>query len=286
MTPTPATDRIEPGSPRVGRRQALVLLGGGGLALLAGCGSGSSSSEGATTTTSSEGDLGGGRPPGAPGQDATTQTTADGDAYPPIPEETAGPFPADGTNGPNVLEMDGIVRQDMGSNLGSSGVAGAVPLEVQLTVVDAASGDPLSGAAVYAWHCDAEGRYSQYDDVADDTFCRGVQEAGADGTLTFTTVFPGAYQGRWPHIHFEVFDALDQATVGSNAVRTSQLAVPEDVCAEVYGEEAAEYPQSAQNLDGTSLESDGIFSDGFDAQLAEVTGSVDDGYTAALLVAI
>jgi hypothetical protein len=30
-----------------------------------------------------------------------------------VPEETAGPYPGDGSNGPNVLDDSGIVRSDM-----------------------------------------------------------------------------------------------------------------------------------------------------------------------------
>src|SRR5438105_1337819 len=33
-----------------------------------------------------------------------------------IPEETAGPFPAEGSNGPNVLNQTGIVRGDIRSS--------------------------------------------------------------------------------------------------------------------------------------------------------------------------
>ena len=69
------------------------------------------------------------------------------------------------------------------------------------------------GAAVYLWHCTREGGYSLYSDgVADQNFLRGVQVADADGNLSFTSIYPGAYNPRWPHIHFEVFEDVDTAT--------------------------------------------------------------------------
>ena len=77
-----------------------------------------------------------------------------------VPEETAGPFPADGSNGVNVLTESGIVRRDLTTSFGTgSAVAEGVPLTIAITVLDvAAGGTPVKGAAVYVWHCDREGR--------------------------------------------------------------------------------------------------------------------------------
>ena len=52
--------------------------------------------------------------------------------------------------------------------------------------------------------------------------------------MTFTSIFPAAYSGRWPHVHFEVYPRLDAATTASGKLRTSQLAFPEDACRQVY----------------------------------------------------
>jgi protocatechuate 3,4-dioxygenase beta subunit len=202
-----------------------------------------------------------------------------------IPQETAGPYPADGSNGPNVLVEDGVVRRDIRASFGSgSGVATGVPLTIDLTLVDSAnSGAPLAGAAVYLWHCDAEGRYSVYSDgVTEENYLRGVQEADADGKLSFTSIFPGAYSGRWPHIHFEVFATLTSATAGGNAIATSQIALPEDVCAAVY--ETDGYSASVRNLAQTSLDSDNVFSDGHDLQTPTVSGDAGRGVGVALTV--
>jgi protocatechuate 3,4-dioxygenase beta subunit len=205
-----------------------------------------------------------------------------------IPEETAGPYPGDGSNGPNVLSESGVVRSDITSSFGdASGVAEGVPMTVKLKVYDLNGDDaaPLAGAAIYLWHCDREGNYSMYDGgAAGENYLRGVQEAADDGSLEFTTIFPACYSGRWPHMHFEVYESLDAATNATNKLRTSQLALPQDVCEMVYATEG--YEQSVSNLAQVSLDSDGIFSDGYSLQMAKVTGSLEDGYVATLNVPV
>lgn len=182
----------------------------------------------------------------------------------------------------------GIVRQDLTSSFGgASGVAAGVPTTIDLTVVDLNSGSttPYAGAAMYLWHCDREGRYSMYDnEIKDENYLRGVQVTDASGRLSFTSIFPAAYDGRWPHMHVEVYRDESSATSGSNKLRTSQLAIPEDARAAVYA--TSGYEDSAQNLQRTSLDSDMVFSDGYSLQLAEATGSVDEGYTLSLTIAV
>lgn len=259
------------------RRHAIGLLTAGGLvAALAACspttGAGDATSTGAST---------GGPPSGGP--DDTSGAGA-GE----IPEETGGPFPADGTNGPNILTTTGVVRSDITTSFGdSSGTAEGIPLTFSLTVVDVSgdgdAGTPVAGAAVYAWHCDREGRYSMYD-ITDQNYLRGVQEADADGKVTFTSIFPACYPGRWPHIHFEVYPSLEDATSATNRMRTSQLALPQAVSEAVYA--TAGYEQSVANLQGVTLDSDMVFSDGYALQMAKTSGSVEQGYTAALRVPV
>jgi protocatechuate 3,4-dioxygenase beta subunit len=112
-----------------------------------------------------------------------------------------------------------------------------VALTVELTIVDAGEdgvddSTPLPGAAVYLWHCNRAGEYSMYSQsVADENYLPGVQEADGEGRLSFTTVFSGAYWGCRPHIHFEVFASLAEATGGATPIATSQIALPEDTCA-------------------------------------------------------
>jgi protocatechuate 3,4-dioxygenase beta subunit len=176
------------------------------------------------------------------------------------------------------------VRSDITTSIGSlSGTADGVPLTVQLTVVNAADGSAVPGAAVYLWHCTADGAYSIYE-MEDQNYLRGVQAADDAGRLSFTTVFPGCYAGRWPHAHFEVYDAVDGATAGLAAVKTSQLALPEADCAAVYAD--GRYGSSADNLGRLSLDTDNVFADGWTDQLATMSGSVEAGYVASLLVRI
>jgi hypothetical protein len=85
-------------------------------------------------------------------------------------------------------------------------------------------------------------------------------------------------------VHFEVYPSVDDATTASNRLRTSQLALPEDVCRTVYAE--AGYDGSTSNLDQLSLDSDTVFADGHSLQLAKVTGSVAEAYTATLAVPV
>jgi protocatechuate 3,4-dioxygenase beta subunit len=145
---------------------------------------------------------------------------------------------------------------------------------------------PLGGAAIYLWHCDREGRYSMYSPgVTEENYLRGVQETAADGSVRFTTIFPGCYDGRWPHLHLEVYQSLDAATSYTNKLRTSQLAIPEDICREVYGVVDG-YDQSIANVERVSLDSDMVFSDGYSLQLATVSGSIDEGFTFALNVPV
>jgi protocatechuate 3,4-dioxygenase beta subunit len=204
-----------------------------------------------------------------------------------IPEETAGPFPGDGTNGPNVLTQRGVVRQDITSSFGSaSATAAGVPLQIVLTVVDSTNGcRPLADAAVYVWHCDIDGNYSMYSQGAsNENYLRGVQPTDTNGVVTFDSVYPAAYSGRWPHVHFEVFRDLASATNGRNAIRTSQLALPEDVCDAVYA--TSGYSRSVVNLARTSLQTDMVFRDGWSLQVPTVDGSATNRLTAELALAV
>jgi protocatechuate 3,4-dioxygenase beta subunit len=251
------------------RRSLLGLVGGVGAVALVGC----------TTDDSSTAGPGGGAAAAGPGG------LDNGD----IPEETGGPFPADGSNGVDILSESGIVRSDIRSSFGdATGVADGVPLRIRLTVLDntGAGATPYTGAAVYLWHCDRQGRYSLYSDGAtEENYLRGVQEVAQDGTLEFVSIFPACYSGRWPHLHLEVYGSVGDATTATNLLRTSQIAFPEDVCGDVY-DHAEGYQASQGTFSDVSLDTDGVFSDGSSLQMGRLTGSVDDGYTLRLDVPV
>jgi protocatechuate 3,4-dioxygenase beta subunit len=202
-----------------------------------------------------------------------------------IPEETAGPYPGDGSNGANALTLSGIVRSDIRPSLSpATGTAQGIPLTVKLTLVNTRqSCAPLAGYAVYIWQCDRDGNYSMYT-LATENYLRGVQITDASGTVTFTSIFPGCYPGRWPHIHFEIYPSAAQATGSGSKLKTSQLALPADACNAVYA--TTGYSKSITALAGITLASDNVFSDGSSLQVAATTGSAASGYVAALTVAV
>src|SRR6185369_5639030 len=113
--------------------------------------------------------------------------------------ETAGPYPADGSNANlNALALSGIVRSDIRSSIaGATGVAAGVALTVRLALVNTnGSCADLAGYAVYLWHCDRDGQYSLYSaGVTGENYLRGVQVSDSDGMVSFTTIFPGCYSG-------------------------------------------------------------------------------------------
>jgi protocatechuate 3,4-dioxygenase beta subunit len=219
--------------------------------------------------------LGACAPDGDAAQATQTSDAADGE----IPKETSGPFPGDGSNGANVLTQSGIVRSDITSSFGSSTTkAEGVPLGITMTINDFANNkSPLTGGAVYVWHCDREGRYSLYSQgVTNENYLRGVQETDDRGQVRFTTIFPACYSGRWPHIHFEVYPSLAKATSSANKIATSQMALPEATAKAIYA--SSGYEQSVSNLSRVSLDSDNVFSDGYDLQMPAVTGEPSSGY--------
>jgi protocatechuate 3,4-dioxygenase beta subunit len=260
------------------RRRALQVVGGAGLGAgllaLVGC---SSSSDGAGSTTSTTA-ASGATASSTGGPSAATVT--DAASCEPLPEETAGPYPGDGSNGPDVLGESGVVRSDITTSFaGLSGIAEGVSLAIRMRVLDIAAGcTPKAGAAVYLWHCSREGGYSLYSrGVTDQNYLRGVQEADSEGWVTFTSIVPACYDGRWPHLHFEVYDTLADASNVRNKVATSQMALPKDMCEAVYATDG--YESSVSTLSRVSLTTDMVFRDGYTSQLPTVTGSVADGYT-------
>jgi len=244
------------------RRDVLRWMVGASVIPLIGCGGGSDGASGA-------------------GSDAGVSSCSK------IPEETQGPYPGDGSNGPNALALSGIVRSDIRSSVGSaSGVADGVPLTLELTLVNSNAGcAALSGYAVYVWHCNRPGQYSLYSaGVTGENYLRGVQVSDSAGKVSFTSIFPGCYSGRWPHIHFEIYPSLAAATSAGGKIATSQLALPKAACDAVYA--SSGYSSSASNLAQVSLSSDNVFNDGSSTQVAGISGSVASGYAASLAVGL
>jgi protocatechuate 3,4-dioxygenase beta subunit len=262
------------------RRRALRWLAGAGALTLIGCGGGGDDSSTTSTSTSS-----------SSGTSTTSGSSSSSCTL--IPEETSGPYPGDGSNTSNgsianALTLSGIVRSDIRSSIaGASGVASGVLLTVQIELVNTnGSCADLSGYAIYLWHCTADGKYSMYSSgITGENYLRGVQATDSNGVASFTTIFPGCYSGRMPHMHFEVYRSTSTALSYTNKLRTSQIAFPTDICSTVYSS-ASGYSASVANLAAISFSTDNVFSDGVTAQLAAVSGSVSAGYTATLTVGI
>jgi protocatechuate 3,4-dioxygenase beta subunit len=183
------------------------------------------------------------------------------------PEQEVGPFYVAGQQ----------IRKDV-----TSGKPG-VPLQLRLTVMDAASCKPLPNAAVDIWHADATGNYSS--GSGSQLFLRGIQISDSSGIVEFATIYPGWYQGRAVHIHTRVRlgGTAGQTYDGGHISHTGQLFFPEDVSDQVYKLAPYSSHTGARVLNSR----DGIFTgQRGSASIVMLTplkpGSIADGFQAAM----
>lgn len=208
------------------------------------------------------------------------------------PTEIRGPFPADGTQrgrALNILPEEGLVRRDIRSSIaGLEGRADGAPLELELRVVDASGCAALAGRAVYLWQCDALGAYSMYN-REDVNYLRGLQPADADGIVRFTTIVPGCYGGRAPHLHLEVFESVAAAIGGGRDLLVSQLALASKDAEAVYAARD-DYGNSLANLARWPAEEDWLLAgDSAEVQAAQtiaLTGDAARGYRGAATIGL
>ena len=235
---------------RLSRREILsALTAAASAAAVAACGSSSPTAPSTSTGSNTTGTTSGG----------TSSGTCSV-----ISSETEGPYP-DRTG---MINNSAFYRQDI-----TEGKPGT-PLAVALTVVSIANScAPVANATIEVWQCDAAGAYSEYNAVG--TFLRGLQRTDASGNATFTTIYPGWYTGRAPHIHLEVL-------VNGASVKTTQMAFPEDVSRTVY----AQGVYASRGTNFTRNTSDNVFADGTTNEMATMTGGVASGYTATLQIGI
>lgn len=156
-----------------------------------------------------------------------------------------------------------------------------VPLTVRIQVVDATCA-PIAGARVDVWHCDANGLYSGYPrqpggvDTTGETFLRGTQMADGDGIVSFSTIYPGWYPGRTPHIHFKAFPDRSR-------VLTGQMFFADETSREIYATVA---PYTTRPLEGATFnDRDGIARRAGPAALSQ-TLRRGQSLEAALIVAV
>jgi protocatechuate 3,4-dioxygenase beta subunit len=99
-------------------------------------------------------------------------------------------------------------RSDIRSDPSDGSVQQGIPLRLVLHVYDVDKGSciPLSGAQVDVWHANSQGVYSAVQDAGTGgmMYLRGYQLTDDNGTVRFTTVYPGWYEGRAIHIHAKV----------------------------------------------------------------------------------
>ena len=144
---------------KIGRREAIGAISAAGAALAFGCGG-----ESATPTSPSS-------TPTATGGSSAVRRHAD---------ETVGPYPS----------LTDLFRSDI-----RDGKTGTL-LTLTLKVVNTNSGcAAVQNANVEIWHVDAAGNYSQYGTQTTQAYLRGIQTTNANGEVTFTTIYPGWYQG-------------------------------------------------------------------------------------------
>ncbi len=178
------------------------------------------------------------------------------------PRETRGPFP---NKTPAQLVRENITGDRRG-----------VPMLIELEVVKAGTQcEALPNAVVDIWHCDNQGRYSEYgdnwlqrEDLTGQHFLRGRQQTDQAGRVAFISIFPGYYRGRAPHIHLEVSDGAGRSLL------VSQIAFPADTCDQVYATEGY------QGAGYVTNESDGVFRNSLEGNMCDVLkGNLKEGYT-------
>ncbi|MEZ0541855.1 dioxygenase family protein [Fibrella arboris] len=181
------------------------------------------------------------------------------------PAETEGPFP---TKVPaNFVRKD--IRDDRAGVL----------MTMNITIKNKNTGcAALAGAIVDVWHCDKDGYYSEYGGSGMQSvnfttvdFLRGRQTTDANGLAAFTTIFPGWYSGRAPHVHVHIYNSAGKSLL------VTQIAFPYAMANTLYTTgQSYGYTKGAQD---TKNETDNVFSDGFTTELATVSGSPSTGYT-------
>lgn len=182
--------------------------------------------------------------------------------------ETEGPFP---TKSPSTLVRSNIIGDRSG-----------VPLTIKITVQNTnASCAALAGVLVDIWHCDKDGNYSEYGgtqmqsvDYTSNHFLRGRQTTDSAGLVSFTSIFPGWYQGRATHIHVHIYKA------DGTSLLVTQIAFPEGSDSAVVAVNSATAYGYTKGMSGyTYNASDNVFSDGTSNEMSSISGSLSAGYT-------
>jgi protocatechuate 3,4-dioxygenase beta subunit len=249
------------------RREVLALIGAGGTAaFLAACAPAGTASPGSSVAASAV--ASGNATPVATAGSSGAGATA-------LPACVVAP---ELTEGPYYVDVD-LERSDIRANTADgAAVEGAtLVLDWVVSQADGSACMPMEGVVVDMWHCDALGTYSGVEGDSGN-FLRGFQRTDAQGKASFTTIYPGWYQGRAVHIHFKI-RTDPEAEAGFEF--TSQLFFDDELSRAVYatGVYAQKGPQDQPNAN------DGIFNQSGGATLLSVTQE-GDGYRAIFPIAV
>ena len=180
------------------------------------------------------------------------------------------------TEGPYFVD-EKLNRSDIRSDPSDNSVKPGAPLNITFRVakISGSSCVALAGATIDVWHCDALGVYSDASDpnfgsTKGKKFLRGYQTTDANGMATFTTIYPGWYQGRAVHIHFKI---RSKTSAGAAYDFTSQFFFNETLTDQVH----AQAPYVAKGRRTLKNEGDGIYQGG-GSQLLLNPAKTGDGY--------
>jgi protocatechuate 3,4-dioxygenase beta subunit len=194
------------------------------------------------------------------GSTSTTTTTPSSCSV--TDTETEGPFP---TKSPTTLVIKDITSDRKGTLLTANIIIRNVNNSCEI----------LSNALVDIWHCDAAGEYSEYGGTGMQRtnytsvhFLRGRQTTDSTGIAAFTSIYPGWYSGRAPHIHVHVYNA------SGTSLLVTQIAFPEDISAIVY----AQGVYASHGQADTKNANDNIFNNSLTNEMSTVTGNTTSGY--------
>ena len=183
------------------------------------------------------------------------------------------------TEGPLFIDED-LNRADIRLDPSTGEVSTGIQLELTFRVsqVNAAACTPLAGIQVDVWHCDANGIYSDTNQLGFQTvgqkFLRGYQVTDERGVAQFTTIYPGWYAGRAVHIHFKM-------RTGDGYDFTSQLFFDDTLTDEVF----TAAPYNSRGERSLRNDDDGIFGQS-GGQLMLTVNKVDTGYAATFDIAL
>lgn len=192
--------------------------------------------------------------------------------------ETEGPYPYPSGEANNPLNRSDVTGGQTG-----------LPLSLTFNVVNVNNSCAVvENARVDIWHCNKDGYYSGYGNqtggslgtksYTGETWLRGYQLTGADGTATFNTIYPGWYQGRATHIHLEVF-------VNNVLKKTSQITFSETISDAVHITDL----YAAHGTNPTRNASDNIFNNSatdLANETVALTGNVTAGYSGTYFIGI